>query len=132
MRRPPPSSPFFPSRPLSGSAWGVPPTTLLPRLSARGVRGAGVRRDPRPRDPARLAAHRGARAAPTREPHRPGAALAVDPVSPSGASGVRSNRGGRLGSLQRSFGGGSGDGRFVVLRRMDGPAPQAPGPSPPF
>src|SRR5438034_3770897 len=44
-------------------ACGVRITRLLPGLSARGVRGAGVRRDPRPRDPARLAAHRGARAA---------------------------------------------------------------------
>src|SRR5438132_10734510 len=33
-------------------ACGVRITRLLPGLSARGVRGAGVRRDPRPRDPA--------------------------------------------------------------------------------
>src|SRR5437667_75298 len=69
-------------------ACGVRITRLLPGLSARGVRGAGVRRDPRPRDPARLAAHRGARAAPTREPHRPGAALAVVRVDQTTGGGL--------------------------------------------
>src|SRR5207249_2293515 len=69
---------------------------LVPRVPNRGVRGAGVRHHARPRDPARLAAHRRPWAAPAGGSDRPGAALAMDRLRAPRASAGRGGGGGRL------------------------------------